>query len=388
MALLLPREAPVVVRPVDQLRASDAAFDRLGAMNDATLGSAHADLTQRLGTERERPGDRAELASCVLRWRPSLASVTQARLLLADPRSADEERWARVADRFEANAARPVLPVDRLNVVVNNRCPMVCAGCYNDFSSESMSLDLVHRLMSESVRIGIRSWVVSGGDPVLWPHLPEVVRACFDNGLAVGVDTTGVALTHAVAAAIAPWVAYVGIPMDAPEGAEDRFRRHGTSVPHDYAERAAAVARSAGIPVKINTVVHRSNIGHLASIAQRVAAVEPSTWSLFEWNPVRARPALVERMALDEGMFDLAIDALEAGRTGPPIRRGSLADRSFGNAVVQCDGRVLTAGSFSRSQILLGDAVREPLDIVLSSIGYRRRGRKTRPAERFAVADA
>ncbi len=78
------------------------------------------------------------------------------------------------------------------------RCNLACEGCYAARYSRDVEMDraTVDRIIAESQEIGINVFTVLGGEPFLWPHLPEVFED--HPGAAFQVFTNGSLLDEAM----------------------------------------------------------------------------------------------------------------------------------------------------------------------------------------------
>ena len=98
------------------------------------------------------------------------------------------------------HAAAEVVPAlirpnpEILFISVTGRCNFRCIGCRyeRDFMlGERLDLDTVRAVMEDAQAAGVRSVRLYGGEPLLHPDLPAMVRAGTDLGLDVYVTTNG-----------------------------------------------------------------------------------------------------------------------------------------------------------------------------------------------------
>jgi len=86
-----------------------------------------------------------------------------------------------------------------LEVELTNRCNLECRYCYNSSSRSwrvpDVPVEFVTRLLAEAREAGIRqiSWL--GGEPLLYPHVQEVLEASRSQGIENVLFTNGVLLT-------------------------------------------------------------------------------------------------------------------------------------------------------------------------------------------------
>jgi MoaA/NifB/PqqE/SkfB family radical SAM enzyme len=117
---------------------------------------------------------------------------------------------------------------------------------------------------------------LGGGNPLLYENLPDVLTLASERSLAVGIVSEGATLSPAVADSIALRSSWVRFSLDGPSPEiHDRIRR----APGLFALAAAAIAelraRRPRLPIGLNCVVQKDNVGHLAEMtaaAERLGA--------------------------------------------------------------------------------------------------------------------
>jgi len=89
--------------------------------------------------------------------------------------------------------ARP-FTLTQLKIELTYRCNLTCIHCSSDARPsnplEMMPVDCF-RILKEASSVGVRQVAFSGGEPLLWPGLPEGVTLAARLGLDVTVYTSG-----------------------------------------------------------------------------------------------------------------------------------------------------------------------------------------------------
>lgn len=375
--------------PTSQLRGDYTAYER-----DTDVGLAH-DLFQRrleadnldavyfdrlqalLETELRRdPRDRQviyELAFTILQNRADDSSVARARLLLEGlgPANADASvaRLMFIVRTMEDNIAnrRVGYRVGRVNWSINNLCPMICKGCYNPFSSGQLSFDETKRVLQRLSNHGIRSMIVSGGDPLLWEHLEAFLADVQRLGIDVGLDTTGYGLTEARAERLRSLVMSIGLPLDgATEDVQRSFRRSTDPALQSKLVESLAICDRLAFPhVRVHTTVTRENVADLPAIAEhinRYACIKQ--WSLYQWWGRRASTRMIQRMAVANDVYSAAIDEV-VGLTTAEVLAHPAQRREMTNLMIQSSGQVVTFGAGQCEEFIVGNLLRDELDDIL-----------------------
>lgn len=101
-----------------------------------------------------------------------------------------EDRAARFADHPDPEAA-PVLHPGHLDglwfQVTGTVCNIRCAHCFiscgpTNRSFDFLSVDEVERRLEESVRLGVREYYFTGGEPFLHPDIVEILARAIERG--------------------------------------------------------------------------------------------------------------------------------------------------------------------------------------------------------------
>lgn len=89
---------------------------------------------------------------------------------------------------------KPPFVLREMKLEVTHRCSLQCVHCSSDASPASrleMSAGDCSRILSEAVEMGVGAVALSGGEPLLWAPLGDVVRLAASKGVRVTVYTSG-----------------------------------------------------------------------------------------------------------------------------------------------------------------------------------------------------
>ena len=159
--------------------------------------------------------------------------------------------------------------LDKRPVVVWNltrRCNLRCVHCYASAQergeSVEVSLEEGLRFLEDLAQFGCPVVLFSGGEPVLHPHLGELVAAAVRLGLRAVLSTNGTLLTAEKARELQQaGIAYVGVSLDGLEATNDRFR--GKAGAFREALRGIRHCAEAGIKVGLRFTLTRHNVADL-----------------------------------------------------------------------------------------------------------------------------
>jgi radical SAM protein with 4Fe4S-binding SPASM domain len=174
---------------------------------------------------------------------------------------------------------------------VTQACELACEHCRADArpgrDPDELTTAEGKRLLDEAAEFGDGQLVVlSGGDPMKRPDLVELVRYGTERGLRMTLTPSGTESlsADAIAELADAGLRRMALSVDAPRRAHDRFR--GEAGSFDRTIEAAEAARSAGVPVQINTTVCEATVDTLPEVADLVADLGAVLWSVFFLVPV------------------------------------------------------------------------------------------------------
>ncbi len=163
----------------------------------------------------------------------------------------------------------PVRPVVIWNLT--RRCNLTCKHCYAlsaDHAypgelSETEMLAVLHDMKS----YGVPALILSGGEPLLSPHLWAVAAQASQLGFHLGLSTNGTLIDPAIATRIAAQgFGYVGISLDGLRATHDRFRRRSGAFDESLA--ALRMLRARGVNVGLRYTMTALNAHDLPALLE------------------------------------------------------------------------------------------------------------------------
>lgn len=86
------------------------------------------------------------------------------------------------------------ISLNEFKIEVTYRCDLNCIHCSSD-ARPSNSLEMARedclRILAEGAEMGAKDVALSGGEPLLWPHIFDAVEAAVRSGLTVTIYTSG-----------------------------------------------------------------------------------------------------------------------------------------------------------------------------------------------------
>jgi PqqA peptide cyclase len=155
------------------------------------------------------------------------------------------------------------------------RCPLHCPYCSNPIAvpdATELTLSEWFRVLTEARGLGVLQLHLTGGEPLARPDLVPLVSRGRELGFYVSLVTSGVGLNERRASELAlAGLDHVQLSMqDADRIAAEEVA--GARV-FDRKLAAARMVTALQLPLTINVVLHRGNIGRIEAIADLAAAL-------------------------------------------------------------------------------------------------------------------
>ena len=87
------------------------------------------------------------------------------------------------------------LKLTEIKIELTQRCPLACVHCSTSShrkQSSCLPVETVVRVLNEASELGARKVVFTGGEPLVYEHLGEVIRTASRLGIQPTLYTTGI----------------------------------------------------------------------------------------------------------------------------------------------------------------------------------------------------
>ncbi|WP_280395632.1 pyrroloquinoline quinone biosynthesis protein PqqE [Nocardia brasiliensis] len=154
-------------------------------------------------------------------------------------------------------------------IELTHRCPLHCPYCSNPVElaqrATELSAEQWHDVLTQARALGVVQVHFSGGEPLVRPDLPDLVRHARSLGAYINLVTSGVGLTSERARHLAECgVDHVQLSFqDSDRQTADQIA--GARV-HAAKLSAARAITMAALPLTVNVVLHRTNIDRVEQI--------------------------------------------------------------------------------------------------------------------------
>src|SRR5512141_2958405 len=207
---------------------------------------------------------------------------------------------------------------DQVTISITEECPNRCNHCALPNSGNKLHLSppVVRDLISQILNMGTTLVIFDGGEPALYPELPELVR-CVDDRAISTLFTSGAGFTASLAGRLKEAGLYaVNVSLDSPV-AEEHDAMRGREGVFLEAMQAVKNAIQAGLLVDLYVVLRRENVRQCREfhdLAQRVGAHELTFFEVVSTGRWSDR----EGLALTPGEHALLADFVQGAKAQSP----------------------------------------------------------------------
>lgn len=195
------------------------------------------------------------------------------------------------------------------------RCNLTCLHCYSSSGprvAATTPLELLTRALDDAVDLGYTVLSVSGGEPLLYRPLLELLSHARSRGMRTTVTTNGLLLTRRRLAELHGLVDVLAISVDGRPATHD-VMRNSEGAFAKLSTRLPDVARS-GIPFGFITTLTQNNVDELDFVVQLAAEHGAKLVQVHPLEPVGAAVHNLARAVPDEqelgfAMFEALVQA-------------------------------------------------------------------------------
>src|SRR5436190_4141572 len=115
---------------------------------------------------------------------------------------------------IETRPGNPTEVAPVLHLHPTRRCNLACAHCYASSSphaSDELPLELLSACLAEAADLGYRQLALSGGEPLLYPDLDELLVRARALGMLTSLTSNGTLISERNWPKLAPWIDVIAI---------------------------------------------------------------------------------------------------------------------------------------------------------------------------------
>lgn len=188
-----------------------------------------------------------------------------------------------------SNELKPIFDLpEEVMIEIESRCNFNCQFCFNKISFAKLNRNIkefsfiyIKKILDGISRQGIKRVRFTGGEPLLYPEIIEVIKYAKNKKLEVVLNTNGYFVDKKLANSIKGFVDDVLIPIESwSEKDEENTTGHKYALRNKI--RAVKLLKNIGVPlVRIGTVAVREAINNFEKIYNIISTLPIDSWELF-----------------------------------------------------------------------------------------------------------
>ncbi|MFZ6012113.1 MAG: radical SAM protein, partial [Bacteroidota bacterium] len=196
-----------------------------------------------------------------------------------------------------------------VSMAITDECDFRCAYCYVNLKNNYLSRKDILSYARQLDDLGTLELALGGGEPTLYPELPELCKEIWNTTqLGISVTTHGHRLSEEVVNALKDYVSIIRISVDGPEPVYSKLRGHSLT------ELIPKVKKlSSKIPFGLNAVVNKLSIKYLDDLKTLFIDVGASELLLL---PMKVK----SKFSLTHGEWERLADWINLNYKDIPIR--------------------------------------------------------------------
>ena len=269
-------------------------------------------------------------------------------------------------------------------LLLNKRCNLKCDFCDLWHYTDMMPFESAATIIGRATKAGVKTLVITGGEPFVHPRIFEIIELAKNQGLGVNITTNGTLLLRDLPRLKASRVDSLSISLDGLEGNHDQLR--GVQGTYEQVINAVETLRAeTSIHLNIYFVVTNQNIQDLLPVYEVTLKHDIG----FDFWPVNGYPHLYIRSDEDKALYEKALETIartneqvaarmDYYRYGMEYMEGRRDHyrclgliEQFG---VNHEGQLVPCCVWDQKGLQVGSALEEPLD----QLFYSERAQKMR----------
>ena len=165
----------------------------------------------------------------------------------------------------------------RIFVEITDKCNLNCKHCYGGFACNNntyLSLDTIDELLRQAIELGVYEFDITGGEPLLYKDLEQVLSKLYDAGMLVSIFTNLTLMTEEHLEMFKKYgVKKIITSIDSCyDHIHDEFR--GKKGSFDKTLKNLYLIKESGIEIAVNTMIGNHNIKYIDKMVSFLKSLE------------------------------------------------------------------------------------------------------------------
>lgn len=204
---------------------------------------------------------------------------------------------------MKANQNKKIRPIN-VSWMITNRCNYNCEFCFGEFEEEELDLETAKKVIDKLQKAGLKKISWAGGEPLLWPHMMDLIDYTHSLGVTTMLITNGELINQQVLLKLKENLDWLNLPL---EGSTAKMNELMTRKQGHF-QRTVKIfdqLKDSQIKLKINTVATKINIDDIVNMVPLIDKYNIKRWKIFQYYPIRGRSiASQEKFLLELDEFE------------------------------------------------------------------------------------
>ena len=198
--------------------------------------------------------------------------------------------------------------------IITHACQERCGYCISPKKRDELTTREEHfKVQNRLIETGLTKMRYIGGEPLLIPHLPDLIIDAYTRGLDTRLSTNGILLTEETFEKIKNHLNSIAFPFESASDELNEKIRCTKCHRETIISRIQMVKAVGNIGVLINTCVHKENINYLEELGSLLNELDVDHWKLRRFNSASGRGAVPNKNRFDitDEEFFAKVDQLQ-----------------------------------------------------------------------------
>lgn len=205
--------------------------------------------------------------------------------------------------------------------IITHSCQEKCGYCISPNKRNEITTREEHFMVqNQLIKTGLTKMRYIGGEPLLIPHLPDLIIDAYNQGLDTRLSTNGILLTEEIFGKIRNHLNSIAFPFESADDELNEKIRCSKYHRNTIISRIKMVKESDNIGVLINTCVHKENIAYLEELGSLLNDLGVDHWKLRRFNSASGRGAVPNKNRFDITDEDFFVKVAQLQKMFPNLK--------------------------------------------------------------------
>lgn len=198
--------------------------------------------------------------------------------------------------------------------IITHCCPERCDYCISPEKRKEITSEEEHfAIQNQMISTGLTKNRYIGGEPLVIPHLPKLIKDAYLKGLNTRLSTNGILLTEDKYWEMKDYLNSVAFPFESCNDELNESIRGTKNHSEIVSSKIKLIKGTSDMGVLVNTCVHRENLVELEKAGGYLRSLGVDHWKLRKFNSSSGRGAVPNknRFEISDDEFFRIVDYLQ-----------------------------------------------------------------------------